>query len=381
MKNIKKKIKKKIYKSIRFLIIKDYTRYLGKIEEQDDKIICYVNNKKLRKYKEYPYYDIYFMHLLDKEVLNNLKLNKPIYYVIENMIFDRMLKFSSVPNTYIKFKNCTFTDAIKIYNAGNVVFEDNKYFNNRYVYAFNKYFLEGTVENLEFINEDFVDLEEKKKTSCFGIDVKTKNLKIINTQINANEENGMIAFEVKENLIIEDSEVFAPIIDIDAKNIEIVQDSRLNAEIGTNIKASNLKIDNSKIGVCLNEDIIDLKVKDNLTLSDSEIFGSIIELDSKNIEMNYSMLTGVDKINIQNENKNEIEHINSPLVVYNGFFMFGVDDISKEKIGLQVSRKELISKLGELKNSCNTVNSHIINNVTNNLNQQSVSRVLKIAKK
>ena len=310
---MKKKIKKVLYKVVRKLAIQEFTDYLGKIEEYDDKIVCHVNNIKLRRYKESPYYDICFRHYLDKETLKKHKLDKPVYYVIENMNFDRMLKFTSLPNTHVIFKNCKFNDAINIMYADNVTFENNKYYNKYNLYLFNKCFLEGRFCNLEFINENFINSEEEQLKNYFGINVTVDNLKIKNSQICVNEKNGEISLKVRENLIIEDSKICAPIIDIDSKNIE-VDDSELNATIG---------------------------------------------------------------VNINNENNNEIENINAPLITYNGVDFSKKGEITKENYKLESARQQLINKLREIKNHCNNTNNSILNKVSNTLNEKSISKVLK----
>ena len=374
MKNIYKKIRKIVWEISRFLLIKKCTDHLGKIEEHEDKIICYVNNKKFRKYKSYSY--IFFSHINDKEIRNIVKLNKPIYYIIEDMIFDRRLQFFSAPNTYVKFKNCKFYNTIKITHADNVIFENNMYYNKFYDYLYNKCFLEADAQNIEFIDETFMDFEEKKKTSCFGMNLEVNNLKIIDSQIVANDNNGEINFKVKENLTIEDSVIFSPIIEIDSKNTKI-EDSQLDADIGIDIKSNNLKIIDSEIGVYSSEDIINLKEKENLTIKDSVIYGSIIDIDSKNIEIEDSELNAIETINIKNENNNEIKNINSPVVVYNGLSMVEVEKITKENYELQTAKQNLINCLREIKNQCNNINDCILKKVNNNLNEQNVSKVLK----
>lgn len=295
MKNIKKKLRKKVYKIIRYLIIKEHTKDLGKIEEHDDKIICYVNNKKLKKYKSSPYYEIYFKHILDKEIATSYKLNKPIYYIIEDMNFDRMLQFYSVPDTYIKFKNCSFNDAIRIIQADNVIFENNKYLNKYYLYLFNKCFLEGRIQNLEFINEEFINCEKNKLRNYFGINVEANNIKIINSQVNADERNGIISLKVKDNLIIQDSEIFAPIIDIDSKNIQ-TKDSALIATEIVNIKNEN----NNEIANVQSKEII----YNGLNINEENITKENIELKIARKEL----------MNKLRELKNSCNNINNTII-------------------------------------------------------------------
>ena len=298
MKNIKKKLRKKVYKIIRYLIIKEHTKDLGKIEEHDDKIICYVNNKKLKKYKSSPYYEIYFIHILDKEIATSYKLNKPIYYIIENMNFDRILQFYSVPDTYIKFKNCSFNEAIRIKQADNVIFEDNKYYNEYYLYLYNKCFLEGRVQNLEFVNEKFINSEENKLRNYFGMDIEANNIKIINSQINADEKNGTISLKAKENLIIKDSEVLAPIIEIESKNIE-TKDSALIATEIVNIKnENNNEIENIQSkeiiynGLNINEENI-TKEKIELKIVRKELINKLMEIKNSCNNINNTIINNV----------------------------------------------------------------------------------------
>ena len=53
------KLKKKIFILLRNHVLKNITNKLGEIKENDEKITCYVNNKKLKKYKKGKWFSIY----------------------------------------------------------------------------------------------------------------------------------------------------------------------------------------------------------------------------------------------------------------------------------------------------------------------------------
>jgi len=108
-----KKIKKLIYNMLRNFVLKIITNDLGNIGETDDKIICYVNNKKLKKYRKGKYLPGYELFLrgkneLTEEGLNIYKIKKPIYFIINDMNFDTGLTVMSGKGVNVVFSNCKF---------------------------------------------------------------------------------------------------------------------------------------------------------------------------------------------------------------------------------------------------------------------------------
>lgn len=78
-------LKKCLYNIIRNHLKKYFTRNLGKVVEEDDKLVCYVKKSKCKQNK----YDYKIacsgINEKDKELANAYKLNKPIYYIIDGI--------------------------------------------------------------------------------------------------------------------------------------------------------------------------------------------------------------------------------------------------------------------------------------------------------
>ena len=75
-----------------------------------------------------------------KRIVDFYKLNKPVYYIFEDINFDSALRFNS-SLSYVIFRNCTFNKNIGILWADNLTFENNKYLDRHPIYFYGKCFL------------------------------------------------------------------------------------------------------------------------------------------------------------------------------------------------------------------------------------------------
>ena len=129
---INKRAKLKVYRKARENHLKRFISDIGKIIEEEDRIICYVKQKPLNKYKENE--GTYNLKLNDmdlitegiKEITEEFKLNKPVYYIFDGIKFNTSLEITSI-GTNIIFRNCTFNKNINIYCDKEVIFENNKF--------------------------------------------------------------------------------------------------------------------------------------------------------------------------------------------------------------------------------------------------------------
>ena len=130
------------------------------------------------------------------------------------------------------------------------------------------------------------------------MDIEANNIKIINSQINADEKNGTISLKAKENLIIKDSEVLAPIIEIESKNIE-TKDSALIATEIVNIKnENNNEIENIQSKeiiyneLNINEENI-TKEKIELKIARKELINKLMEIKNSCNNINNTIINNV----------------------------------------------------------------------------------------
>ena len=95
-------------------IMKIMTNNLGKVVEEEDKIICYVEKKKCKKGK-YSYVIPCFGNTVrynNKKLAQKLKLDKPICYIIENMDFDKRVSIFGYNDCEVIIRNCNFEQGI-----------------------------------------------------------------------------------------------------------------------------------------------------------------------------------------------------------------------------------------------------------------------------
>ena len=114
MNNIKESISNKyreILKGYREILKRKFTGNLGKVEELDDRLICYVDGTKYTNFK----YLCSGIMPNNKELAKKIGLDKPIYYVFDGIKFDcKELLIKGINNCNVIIKNCKFPWKIKI---------------------------------------------------------------------------------------------------------------------------------------------------------------------------------------------------------------------------------------------------------------------------
>lgn len=304
------------------------TGKIGEIEICDDKIVCYVKQDLLDKTLrgKYSIYDLELYgvskNIEDKEMLEWYGLDKPLFYVFDNIKFRAGLKFSSFHASVI-FKNCQFRENIGIFWAEDVIFENNKYYNWTTRFYLGDSFLYGRVYgNLKFVDDNFVNSYEYKKygDNKFGMSIEVGNLEIVNSKIEA-ESLGNIQIEAQEMNII-DSEIVSS---------EVYVDSKVMKSVNGNIIASR---------------------------------GVIIDNENKDLG---------------------ICNIDAPYFVYNGNVLVSGSTnsvvIDTRPNDLEKNRLRLLEELKKVRDCCNVENDKVIQVLKNDLNSRQVGKVLSKVKK
>lgn len=176
----------KDFQFLRGLYLKNITDNLGSVVVFDDRIICHVDNKKLKRKIIKNSCRIFLpgTDQLDCGKLNLYDVNKPVCYVIDGMRFDMDIVISTARNASVIFRECWFTKSIGLRNANEIIFENNLYYNNNNQYVMGDCFLCGrNINTLKFINDNFQNLNERNSSTKFNLDVKTSNLEIIDSKI------------------------------------------------------------------------------------------------------------------------------------------------------------------------------------------------------
>jgi len=326
-----------MYNKGRNFSIKDVINVKGKIIEEEDKFVCYVDKFGIdRNLKD----DIYNLELRGFKTLNEefkkmfdyYDLDKSVYYIFENIDFNTSVEVSANLGTHVVFRNCSFKDNIGIHWADEITFENNKYYDRAPFYSYGNTFLcsgKAGIRNLRFVNDSFLNFDEGHHPTRFGMDIEVGELEIINTKIEV--MNGTM-FEGKE---------WCP------------------NKGGLNIRADKIRIINSSIEV-------------------AELY-----LDSKSIKADSgSTIKASRGIIIENkENDLEIGNVLTPYLVYNGLELTETRGnnitINKENIELLKARTDLAKVFREVKDMGISTNEKVLDDIRRKLDVKPLRRVLK----
>lgn len=257
-----KKINDIIYEVLRKEAARILTNKKGKCEILEDKIICHVSERKAKEKDSICSwrYKLIFHGIggdYKKSIAKKYDLEKPIYYVIENVKYDREISIcgSLLPDCHVVFKSCTFKEAIRIDQANTITFINNKYevsdgIRNNLVkkgeFHISTRSYKDDIHSIKFIDDNINVSNGISKLWLIG-----KNVELINTSIsNANS----IDIE-SDNLIIDSSDITSSEITIDSENIKSNTDSGIMSEIVTvegdgrlyNIWTDNLSINGIQV--------------------------------------------------------------------------------------------------------------------------------------
>ena len=311
--NILKKLKNHIHSNIRKRHIEQTIGNIGKITENDLKIVCNVDQKKLDDLKQAS--DILIIDLNNYTQDNNSILEKPVLYIFDQIQFTTRIVVNS-PNVSVLFKNCTFTRKINIYSANSIIFDDNSYIISDSAYPYSGCYIDvstnSQIKRLSFINEKHIDTSWKSnknytssKGQCFKIDL----LEIKNSMLTSNDPESLF---------------------IDTKKTII----------------------------------------DNSSLLVKELY-----FKSKNISFSNSFITSIEGIIIENENCDFEGNLNSPIVIYNGVSIPNKNKLIEQK-EIKNARIDLIRKLKCIKDYCNYLNNKKIKDLRKQLNKTKINTIL-----
>ena len=321
MYNIKRKIESNLYNLARQNYLERVVGKLGKTVEESDKIVIYATQRLVDKNGKNIFYNLFCGGMntyfeKSREIIEEYKLNKPVYFIFDGIKFDYPVTLSSYFSAVI-FKNCTFYNGLKVFNCENLTLENNKYYNwHDFEGRGNSSFLSGNFGELTIKNDEFVNSYENKKyaETKFGVCVFAEKVNIVNSNICA-ESQGKI--------------------DIDSKELFII---------------------------------------------DSAVTGPEIYLDSDSIKLSNSVLKSNKSIIINNKNCDFTSDVQAPTVIYNGVHINAYNktiSVNEADINLRKARQELLQKLCRLKDCCQQVNNNKVNQIKEQLDSQPLSKVLK----
>lgn len=287
MRNVFKKIDKFFWdwlrKLVRYDYLKNITNNIGKVVIEKDEIICYVDQKKLDKYKGNK--TLYELRLKGtnrygyEDFVKKMRLDKPVHYVFDNINFKTGLKtYSFCGATRATFKNCIFNKNVVLNCAEDITFENNKYIDSCDVYYSGNCFLTAKyVKKITFINDIFAnsyDVSEFTKVN-FGMKIDADLVQFINTNI---DYDSNLVQEIKaKKTEINNSKLSAAEIYIDSDSIQTTGDCLIKAKKGVIIENSNYDFDSnidSPVIIYNGDDVSLIREKDNINIEASELVQS-----------------------------------------------------------------------------------------------------------
>lgn len=298
------KVKKFIYGILRNKLKKEFTNNLGRVVEEDDKLICYVKRRVKGKSSICCYGIPNDLKVLAKK----FKLDKTICYVLDDIDFSNHKDILGYNNCEVIIKNCKFNFGTFIHINGKCTLEDT-------------------------IIKDYNSL------SIGADELIIKNMNLNNPYSLAGRHLNM----------------------------------------GISAKKS-IKIIDSNIGKKDNKIEVDLLSTDDLEIINSKISGNEVECKSNKINIDEkSTLAASDKVDIETEDFNSI-NVSSPVIILNG------EEVHKEKEKVTLKkvtdplvskRMELLNILKTIKNNCESVNSQMVLQYQEELNNQTINKTLR----
>lgn len=209
---------------------------IGRFVIEEDKIVCYVNQELLNKnINIFNTLELNGFYPYDEEINKKTKeygFDKPIQYIFEGINFPAYVSISSMWASVI-FENCTFENNVYFFNAHELTFENNKYYDwlNSYFYSRKTFLTINNAEKVKFINDEVVNSHELNKKGKFNLEIKldTKELEIINSKIKCGIDSELNIEATKTKLV--KSQISAAEIYLNSDSIESI-DSYISADKG-----------------------------------------------------------------------------------------------------------------------------------------------------
>lgn len=295
------KIKKEIYNLAREYVKRRITCNIGKVVEEEDKLICYVNKHDLKK--NVYCYDIICNGVSEstKQLAETYKLNKPILYVFNGIDFKKdYVRIYGYNNCEIVIKDCNFGMGLNINVDGKCTIENNEF---KSIYDWlNIYANNLTIKNMHIDN--YYRLVGKHLLISLGAD---DNLSIIDSEIGKLNTRTNVNMTAANKIVIANSIIAGDVISCESKRFAPYGNTKLLANESALIKASQFNPININAPlITLNGNIFDGKdepimlrqLTDSLSLKRLEVLHLLKQLSKKCNDINeYKINRYSEKVN------------------------------------------------------------------------------------
>ena len=251
---------------------------LGKVVEEEDKLICYVDKNKIKEEKYS--YTIYCYGITgkDKELAKRYNLDKPVHYIIEGITLkDKKVYIYNFHNDdcNITIKNCDFDWGCSI--AANC----DCTIDSTHIREFHLLMIDTknlTIKNMDLTNE----------LAIAGADLSirlgaTENINLINANIGKEKERTKVSMIAYKNIELTNSTVNGKEVECESKDIITNDNSSLNGTDKVKIKSDNIdRINISSNTIVYNDKVLEQEEKKEVIIEkkDDDLTNKRLELIS-----------------------------------------------------------------------------------------------------
>ena len=205
------KIKQIISKIKRNLYLKYITGNIGKTIEQDNKIICYVNKKKLIKKNKKE-------ALLYHYPLRNIN-NEKICYILENIKLDNIpLSIIISQDNELIIKNCELNVEFINIDEGKCTIDNSKingFYKTTIIYSKDLIIKNMNNNSFKLLGGDKLKLNAYNNLTIINSNLSQNNEPYLNIQITSNNKLNIINSKIKGKIIT----INTPILNMDNKSV------------------------------------------------------------------------------------------------------------------------------------------------------------------
>ena len=223
---MKKELNERIYNLSRKWALDTITNGLGRIEENDSRIICYVDKKRLKPSKNGLTIYCTGYGFDNARTSKNYNLNKQITYIFESIDFDDTVYLTSPDDVCVIFKNCTFNYDAYINTEGSCVIMDS---------------LVGISTDIK-IEANQLAISNSRVNSYGNITINTKDhLHIYNSKVVSTNDNQNVKLNSSNgNLVIHNSNIMGDTVVISSPVIEANENSLVKARKTARFNSNSL---------------------------------------------------------------------------------------------------------------------------------------------